>query len=236
MKKLLSFLILLSLLCWSCTNSGIEGNGIYVEKQYPISGFSKVEVKHSFEVIITQADEFNVRVSAEENILPTISVQKSGDVLEIKYRSDLILKPRAKVKVYVSAPEYKALDISGASKLYSNGLLAGSKLLVEASGASKVKLEVIMQQLTADGSGASDFEFVGKVKVFAAEASGSTDINAKLLEAQDVQLDLSGASKADVVARQKLSVDASGASRVRYAGNPQISSDLSGAAKLKQVQ
>jgi hypothetical protein len=89
--------------------------------------------------------------------------------------------------------------------------------------------------LELDCSGASNLYLSGFAEEMTFESSGASELHAYDLETHHCDLDISGASEAQVYAVKSLSVSASGASDVYYKGDPErISQHVSGASSLHQ--
>ncbi len=201
---------------WSrITNfGGIQGSGTAKTETRSIAGFNKVEAGGAVNVQITAAQkDFAVSVEADDNLLQSIKTEVSDDTLKI-YSEDGI-STKTLINVKISMPEIIALELSGAS----SGNVAGVNtdlIQLKISGASKVIIDGEVIRLTADASGASKIE-------------------AENLKAEDVFIDVSGASGATILATEELHANASGASKIFYVGEPKrIKQDVSGASSINK--
>ncbi len=112
-------------------------------------------------------------------------------------------------------PELSALDISGASVATVSNVKADS-LKLNASGASKIKIDGEADNLDSDASGASK-------------------IDAEDLKVENADINASGASNTTVSVTNELKADASGASTIYYTGEPtNVSPKTSGASSVKK--
>ena len=50
-------------------------------KSYPLSGFSELQVGWTYQVALTQADRYSVRVEAPDFVVPYLDVKVTGDRL-----------------------------------------------------------------------------------------------------------------------------------------------------------
>lgn len=190
---------------------GVKGSGNIITETRNIADFSKIDVGGVFEVEIVAQKDFSVQIEADDNLLQYIETEVSGDTLEIKTNKRISSKNPIRVKV--SAPNIESLEVSGASKV-SLANLKNESLNVDASGASKLKVDGETKDLTIDMSGASR-------------------LDAENLKAENVNVDASGASNANVFVSGDLKADLSGASHVTYLGNPQnLQKKTSGASSV----
>ena len=213
----------------------VEGNGNIVNVQRNVGAFNSIEAGGALDVRVKQDNTNTVRIETDENLLEFLEVRTDGNTLVIQTKQGYNLDPSRDVVVYVTAPRFASLDISGASKLLSSGTITGEELELGASGASEIKLEVKINNLKADLSGSSSLELRGQAARFDTQGSGASTIKALDLATEETTLDLSGASNAEITASKQLNIDASGASDVRYRGNANINQKSSGASSVKKI-
>lgn len=213
----------------------VRGNGNIVNVQRNVGSFNSIEAGGAVEVRVKQDQSNTVRIEADENLLEYLEVFTDGNTLVIKSRDGFNLDPSEEIVIYASAPRFSNLDISGASKLFSEGSLTGDELQLGASGASEIRMDVKIEKLQANLSGSSTMELRGQAAHFTTEGSGASTIKAIDLATEETTLDLSGASDAEVTASKQLNIDASGASDVRYRGNANINQKSSGASNVRKI-
>lgn len=191
----------------------IKGSGVLKNETRAVSGFSKVEAGGAIRLEITAQKDFSVSVEADDNLLPLIKTEVRGDTLKI-YR-EKGSSSKIGIKVTISMPDVNGIDISGASTAVVSGAKSES-LELEASGASKIKIDGEAKDLTSDASGASG-------------------IDAENLLAENADIKASGASNTTVSATGELEADASGASTIYYTGEPKnLNQKSSGASSIKK--
>jgi hypothetical protein len=179
----------------------------------------------------------SLQVEADENLQDYIEVEMHGDQLRIHQKQGFNLRPRTPIKIYVSAPVFKSLEATGSSSITSQSPLnLPGKLSVELTGSSNAGLEINAPSLSITATGASTVKVKGKVKDVVIEGTGSTHFYLGQLVSDNVNLDLTGASTAEVVANVKLDVDATGSSHVSYSGNPAtVNQSTTGASSIRKT-
>lgn len=230
----LSTVLLLS----SCRYFGgerIDGSGRIITQQRSPGSFNSLEVSSALEVRLQQDATPSVKVETDDNLQQYVDVYTRGNTLVIENKSGYNLDPTDKIVVYVSAPEWKELEITGASELFGEAPLTGNELQVVASGASKVSLDVNVKKLRSEADGASTLLLKGTATNFSADASGASQIRGLDLQTSEASLDVSGASQAEITAEKELNIEASGASEVRYRGNANINQKSSGASQVEKI-
>ena len=238
MKKFSVVFLLLPVLFTSCFFGGerVRGNGNMKTEQRNISAFDEVEVHGALHVFLTQGPVQPVRIEGDENLLQYIEVVQQGGTLEIRTRSNININPSKEMKVFLTAPEYKRLEVTGACNITGQNRLAASDLKINMSGASEINLEVDVPELTIDLSGASKVALKGETKTFKLSSSGAAKAMCFGLLAEETVIDISGAGEAEVYASRKLDVEVSGAGNVRYKGEVKnINQQVSGAGSVQKA-
>ena len=146
------------------------------------------------------------------------------------------LQPSRDIVVYVSAPAFKDIDVSGACDIIGDNVISGTEeLSMHVSGSGDIIMQVALAKVHADISGAGSIQLKGQATDFTAEVSGSGDVKCFDLVTDNTQLDLSGSSEVEVTANKQLNVEASGSSSVHYKGAANVSQRISGAGSVKKV-
>jgi hypothetical protein len=239
MKRHLYFLFLFSIIISSCNIFGerVEGNGNIKTETRSVEGFSGVDIGGSMHLHVAQSETYAMRIETDENLLPYIETRMNGDILEIFNRDNSNLDPTKEIAIYVSAPVFKVLRASGASRITNvNKLSCKDRVDIGGSGASHVTLELNAPSVTVDLSGASDARLKGETKDFEVNGSGASNVWCYELMTENVNADLSGASTAQVFASVNIKAGLSGASSLRYKGSATVDSNTSGASSVKKTE
>ncbi len=230
-------LFLLSQLAISCTfagSFGVKGSGVKKTEAREVSNFTGLDISGGFEVVLKQGSTQSVVIEADDNLLRDIITEVRGGELNIYTRNNVW--PHTKMKAYITFVKLEDIDISGAVKVFADENLSFDRLGIEGSGASEINFSADVRNLKADFSGASKLILKGNVNTVFIECSGASKLYLADFNANEVQLDLSGASYAEVSAAEKLIVEASGASDVKYKGEPKtFTVDTSGASKVRKL-
>lgn len=197
---------------FSVNFGGVKGSGNILTEKRELTGFKAIEVGGAFDVEVVAQKEFSVEIEADDNLLPLIETEVRGGTLEISTKGKISTKQRMRIRI--SAPDIENLQVSGASKL-SLANVKNDSLKIDASGASKIKVD-------------------GETRNLEVEMSGASKLDAESLKAENVSVDASGASSAQVSVSGDLKADLSGASNVTYTGNPRnLQKSTSGASSVR---
>ncbi len=239
MKRILLIALLSVSIFTSCHHmmkDKVDGNGIIKTENRKAGTFIGVDVGGSIDLYVKQDSARSVRVEADENLMQYIEVKMEGDKLVIQPKDGYNLSGSKHIKVYVSSPVLNKLEASGACDIIGEGLLSSTdEIIMDVSGASDVELELKAPKVSAEITGASNLKLKGQTKELYISGSGASHAKCFELLSENVKVDVSGASSADVFASVKLNADATGASDVRYKGNAAVSQSASGAGSVKKV-
>jgi len=232
-----AFSIMILSSCHYFGGKRVEGNGNIVTRDHTVGQFQRVEVSGAINVSLKQDSiQSPVKVETDENLQDLVEIREVNGVLYISPVDNYNLDPSQQVKVFVAAPRFRGLAVSGASHLSSENKLTSAETMdIDLSGASEIKLDIKAPRINSEISGASTAVLTGETKDFNASGSGASNYKCFDLMTENTTVDISGACNADVFASVKLDVQASGASGVKYRGAAAITQDLSGASGIKKV-
>lgn len=234
----LAFVIVFFSSCHFFHHKKINGNGQVVMEPRDVKDFNSIDVSGGIHVYITQDPVYSVKVEIDDNLQEYIDVYKEGSTLKVKQEDNTDLNiTKEHINVYISAPEYRKLDASGACNFYTKDeIQANHTLDIDLSGACQADLKVNAPKIEAGLSGAGVIELDGETNELDIHGSGSSDIRCYDMIAQHVKVHLSGAGKAEVYAGVSLKADISGAGEVLYKGNaPEVSKSVSGAGRIEKT-
>ncbi|MET0462443.1 MAG: head GIN domain-containing protein [Chitinophagaceae bacterium] len=216
----------------SCNKEDRECPGS-TEKTFTATAFNKVKASDGFYVNIVKGNEFSVKAKGCANDLEDINVSViNGNIVDIRYRNHK--NDRYRVDFTVTMPLAYSIILEGAAKGTVTGFTGDDYTTkIALSGASELTMNDNTAYTQFDISGASKLLLKGSTETLKGVASGASILNAFDAPADDIDIAVSGASKANIYATRVLTVDASGASQVIYRGNPtQKDFSTSGGGKI----
>lgn len=209
-KPYLAVLALLILFSAGCDWRGIRGNGTIKTEQRPVSPYTRIDAGGFYD-IQWQPGSPSLSITTDENLLSNIETSVSGNVLKIETHGQIA--PTHGVTVILTGPSLSGAELSGALKMEAIHL-SGDRFTLETSGATKVTL-------------------AGGTNRLVASLTGASRLDAATLQTQDVEISVTGAGRADVMATNSLKAAITGAGRVSYAGNPKsVEKKVTGAGKI----
>lgn len=223
-KPLLNLMIaLLTIMLPSMTFGQTEGSGNVQKQNRSLPPFTQIEVGSAFTVKLNQGEP-NVIIETDDNLNNLIETLVDNGVLTINSSG---IKNPTSLKVYITAPDITNIELSGAARVESTGVLNFPKLNLSASGASRANLELNTEELNTEVSGASRVTLKGYAANHNSEVSGASSVNAMMLKTITTTSEVSGAARMSVYAKTQLITDITAAGTLTYFDNPDIK-------KLKQ--
>ena len=216
-----------------CFGGGITGSGNPITENYSFGDFTRVEVGYAFDVEIRRSSSYSVSITADDNLFDYIEVSISDETLHIgldpaySYRSFTH-------KAIITMPDLYGLDLSGATRGTVQGFSLSHDFSVDLSGASTLDMSGMSAgDITFVISGASRVELEGLAEDIVISASGASSVELDDFPVHNADVNLSGASRATVNLDGRLDVNLSGASNLQYIGQPTMGSiNISGGSTI----
>lgn len=194
------------------------------------SAFDALEIGGSYTVFIRQGNEHEVVALADD--FEDISWEIEDGTLRIDRENESVWGESPEIRLYITVTTLREVDLTGAVTLESKNRIDGNTLEIEATGASTITLDLDVSRLSIESTGASDVTLKGKARYAEIELTGASSFAASELEVDNMDIECSGASSANLNVTSSLSVEAHGASTIYYTGDPEVESDVSTASEL----
>lgn len=210
------------------------GSGVLVSEKYDKSGFTAVEAHSGFKVSIVKSEEFEVKITADDNVIDLVEVSTSDDTLHIRLTPEIIYE-NVTLRAEIGMPELHGLELSGGSKAEIAGFESSDSLSIALSGGSDAFGEIVAGKVDIELSGGSTIDLEGAADKLAVDGSGGSDLYLRQFPVGNADIKLSGGGKARIKASDILDADLSGGSTLIYFGKPRIGdTELSGGSTLKK--
>ncbi len=228
MKKLIGYALSAMLLATSCTATARTSQSSYVD--IPQS-FTELEVSTIIDVEYTVGNSVSCKFSADEYLARDLKFEVRHGVLAIYVDKEEIFDTNnRRVKVWLTAPAVRDIDVSGKSTVVCTGEIDVLDLEVSVSGVSGVEIPTAKgSDVDIEVSGASSVK-IGTITGHdvTLETSGTSHIKVNSLSATELETSSSGASGISVgnIDAKSVESESSGSSHVELAGRT-VSVDLS---------
>lgn len=170
---------------------GIDGNGHRAEERRHLADFTRIENHGSFDLEVVQAEEFEVRISVDSNLLHRLETHQHDDTLEID--SDAVIAGVLPgPHVIVSMPVLDELTLNGSGDATLGSFDADGSIKLRISGSGDLRFTGSAPRLTLEVGGSGDMRVKGDTDFVDVRLSGSGDIDARDLVANEADVELDG--------------------------------------------
>lgn len=236
--KLIAATGLLVMICLFSFASPLNNN-------YKGEPFTKLQLKISGNVILSQGNDCSVKIEAPADIADEIVTEVTDNgTLVIKYKSKLSwnkiknLLKKNKVLFYVTMEEIAGLAISGSGDIIAKTAVKSDDLGLKISGSGDISLnELKADELAISISGSGNVKIGdGGADELMVAISGSGDVAAGSFGADEASIKIAGSGDCQIGKIDELSVSIAGSGDVSYKGEPDISKKISGSGSVKRVK
>lgn len=253
MKKyfMMSLMALVAMTMMSCSSVHIGNNGGVdktptqvqaVNQVTTMSPFDEVEIAGGFKIVYEQGAEHSVRIEANEQAFKEMTVYVKDRELRIRKSVSKPTEPQKNVKVYVTSPVLKVIDLAGSGVFAaSNPINVGNDLYIDIAGSGQVLLAAVScNDSDLDIAGSGDIE-IGQLKVndVKADIAGSGNINLGTLVCNDLNIDIAGSGdvNCDNINAVGVRTEIAGSGDVNLKGKIQnLSKDIAGSGRVNYTE
>jgi hypothetical protein len=220
-KQIVFIISMLSLIAAYTFAQGQEsGNKKIIMQERQLPAFNAIDAGGSVNVFIQKGESQAVKIETDENLVDKVTTEVSNNVLTIGSK---MIKNATKLNVFVTLSEMKSLVAHGAADITGQSLFETNEFILEASGASSVKLDLDVSYLKSTVSGAADVTLSGRATTHKIRVSGAGSLKAKGLVTDDTDYIVEGAGDAFLNVTKNLSGETKGSGDVRFIGDPETS-------------
>ena len=232
LAMVICFISILLVATVSCNISVVRGSGNVISEDRDVSGFSKISFSGSGTLYIEQGEKESLTIKAEDNLIPLIKTEISGNTLSIGNKLGTSIMPTKSMEFYLKVKDLDSISVSGSGSINCSGLVTDD-LSIKTSGSSKVDLSNMeTTRININSSGSSSYNLEGTTDSQDIKTSGSVKYFAGKLKSNSCVIDSSGSGQLEVNVSDNLDIKASGSTNITYIGNPTITQKISGSATI----
>lgn len=236
MKKIISPLLVISLLISIGCGDNIQGNGNMSTESRQVSKFHSVRLTGPMNVQLIQGADNALEIEAEENIIPYIETNVDEGKLTIKYTDGVHINNREDITVRVTLPQLQGADITGSGDITSETKLTGSdEIELAITGSGNMNLELDAPSVEAKITGSGDIFLSGQTRDIECTSTGSGKIDATALKAENAVVKTLGSGEVHVFASIKLDATVNGSGDITYKGGASVNSKIHGSGTVKAI-
>jgi len=214
----------------------LVGSGNVTSETRTVDTFHSVDLRGWGNLYVTQDGASDIRIEAEDNILPILQTYVRDGVLVIEQKEFKCVRPKKPVNVYVAMDEVKQLTLSGSGKIIGQTKITSDSLGVKVSGSGDIDFDVDTEKLRTTISGSGNAQLKGDATTHDITISGSGDIQSYDLDTEKSTVKVFGSGKSEVSVSDELDVTITGSGDVYYKGDPVINTQITGSGKMKKVE
>ncbi len=200
--------------------TGKKGNGVVTSETREITGdFTVVSASEGLDVYVTDGNEFEITVEADENIIDLIATDIKNDRLRIHAIENI---GRATKKVFVTLPEISGLKSSSGAHLSTENIIETDKLEIDGSSGANINIEMVASEVDIDASSGANLYLSGDADMVYVDGSSGANINAKKLISNNCQAEASSGANLSVNVSERLTADASSGGNISYSGEASV--------------
>lgn len=220
-----NFLLLFafSLSFFSCADC-IDGSGSNTEERRSVEEYDVIYVDCELNVLLRQAglsDQNKIVVRAQENLLPFIKTDVSGDRLTIELSE--CIRPTEEIQVEIVTNGIVKFVHNGSGNVETLGSIKSDDFKLVLNGSGDLSFKIKTDDLEVQSSGSGDIMLSGEANDLEVDADGSGDVNALGLKANAVDGANGGSGTLSIFAQDEMNLSLSGSGDIRHSGSPQNS-------------
>ena len=233
MKSKLTALLFL-LLSFSSFGCAIEGSGKVITELRNLPAFTGIDLRNTANVYVSQGEIQEIKIEAEDNIVPLLLTEIKNDELIIYCKDDIHTK--RVINIYITVKNLCLMELSGSGSMVARSQFNCDHMNIRLSGSGDIKANVIAKSLKATLSGSGNMELAGSSAESDLRISGSGDMNAQLMKSFTSSISISGSGNSKVDVANDLTVNISGSGNVFYLSEPgHMQSRITGSGMIQKI-
>ena len=205
---------------WLGNSQKVKGNGNVITFTRTTTDYDKITAGGSFDVILVKGKEGKITIEGEENIIPFIETEVSGNLLKVNYKKNTNIRTTKKMTVTITFIDIESVALAGSGNLFSKETIKNNNLKVSLGGSGNINLKVSSDDLTVSLAGSGDINLEGNTNDFTASIAGSGSIKAYELKANELTASVAGSGNIKTTVKSKIKANLVGSGSVYYKGNP----------------
>jgi len=236
-KESLFVMIVTHIILTSCSPGILSGQ--IVKESRSVPQFSGINLCISADVTISQGENQQVEIEADQQVTGMIETQVKNNTLTIKAKNSIFQNPGS-ANIKITIPVIESLFVTGSGDITGATPIHTDKIEIFISGSGSVTLQALNAndvRTTITGSG--DIQLEGSSPVngkLEGTITGSGDLDTEKLPFENADITITGSGTAKVMALSELQTRITGSGSVYYKGNPRINASSTGSGKTKTME
>ena len=215
--------------------NSITGNGNIVKQQRAIGNFNKLTVRVGMRVRIETGNAGTADLEGESNILEHVVTEVKNGELTVMLAQNKSYNQTKGVTVTIHVAALESILVSTGCSVESDLPIQATNLTASVETGSRLTAPVSVKKLKLTVRDGSQANLQGTATEADIHLSGAGKLTADKLTIARADVELNGASRADIHVTETLSASAEGVSTVNYTGNPTVKSmETNGLSKIRK--
>lgn len=219
-KGILPFVLLL--FTFSLQSQNLRGDGEIKTEILDLKGFNQVIAKGEFKLFLTKGNKDEVKITADQNIIPIFQCIQKGKQLLIVMEADI--KKYKDLSVHITCKNIKQIDLQ--KNVEASIKFDFENISIFISEYSLLKGNIKTSELKLSVSDNAFVELSGRAKNMLIGAYDDAEVDAFALNTDNVKVHTTGYSEVKINCTQDIQMKVSGQSSLYYTGNAKISERL----------
>lgn len=209
----------------------VKGTGEVVTREIPVAMLNAIIVEGSTDVTVVRGDTQRVEITGQPELIDLIKTKVDNGVWEITttkcWSSDHALTVR------LTLPMLNSIILEGSGSVTSEQVFNTGKTHLAIKGSGSIAIDTLHEGLLdviLDGSGSVSMN--GTCRELEFTSTGSGDLHALGLAANEVEIELKGSGSAEITAISELEAKLTGSGSLRYRGRPEVSTKVEGSGSV----
>lgn len=231
-RYLVGLLFLVEILILAACNPIIKGSGDVISETRQVSGFDRITLSGSGDVIVTQGMGESLTIETDDNVMQYVKAEVDGGTLNLGFEEGINIISPSRLVFYVGVDDLTGLRITGSGGIEAE-TIETDRLEAGISGSGNVWItDLTANAIRVNISGSGEIDLAGEVVAQDVNISGSGEYLTGDICSETVSVNISGSGDATVCATERLDTNISGSGSVNYYGRPSINSSGSGSGEI----
>lgn len=201
-------------------NKKVKGNGNLITLTRTTANYDAIEAGGSFEVILVKGKEGKITIEGEENIIPYLETEVSGNTLKMKYEKGVNIRTTKTLKITVPFQNIEKAAMSGSGKMSSTLVIKAPYFKTSLAGSGNIDFTIDANEIATSIAGSGNINLKGNCNQLSCAIAGSGDVKAYDLKTNEINIKITGSGSVKTHVTSAIKAKIVGSGNVYYKGNP----------------
>ena len=213
MRRIQILLTVATLFAAGCGQT-VRGSGKVITEPRTVNGFKEVSLRGGGQLTVDQNGTESLTITADENLLPYLTSEVSGNRLILGTREHTNLRPSKDIVYKLTVKDLNRLEVAGDGSADARGIRT--------------------ERLTVVVAGSGSLSAAGNADEQEIMIAGSGDYRGADVRSKAVKINIMGSGNADLNASDKLDATIMGSGDIKYTGSPIVSQNILGSGSVQK--